>query len=137
MVGLSCAVSVGLCVAGAWPVVGFTGLEAGVAVWLLRRHALGPRGVETLLLSESGLRVIRTDRRGRRFDRLVRTGWVVARLEDRPGRVPALMLRGGGVALEVGAALGEDEKRDLAQSLEAALDRQRRPIFDNPQLREG
>jgi hypothetical protein len=38
--------------------------------------------------------------------------------------------------VEVGASLGEHEKRDLAEALRDALDRWRHPRFDNPQLRE-
>ncbi len=136
LAGLSVGVSVGLWLAGAWPVIGFTGLEAAAAVWLLRRHALAPLGSELLMLSGAGLRVVRVDGRGRRTERLVPTGWLRASLEDRPGRVPALFLRGHGVAVEVASTLGETEKRDLAESLGSALERQRRPVFDNAQLRE-
>jgi hypothetical protein len=38
--------------------------------------------------------------------------------------------------MEVGAALGEAEKRQLATALLQALERQRNPLFDNPQLRD-
>ena len=37
---------------------------------------------------------------------------------------------------EVATALGENEKRELAQALAAALRRMREPRFDNPQLRD-
>ena len=47
------------------------------------------------------------------------------------------MLRHRRRAVEVGALLGEDQKRDLAEALGAALRRCREPVFDNPQLREG
>jgi uncharacterized membrane protein len=36
---------------------------------------------------------------------------------------------------EIGLYLNEDEKRDLARALTAALGRYREPRFDNPQLR--
>ena len=39
--------------------------------------------------------------------------------------------------MEVGAELGEAEKRDLAEALNLALHRHRNPVFDNPQLREA
>ena len=136
LASLSGAVAFGLWLAGAWPVIGFTGLEAALAVWLLRRHALGARASEMLLLSERGLTVVRVDPAGRRWEQVVPTGWLRAGLEDRPGRTPALMLRGAGVALEVAASLGEAEKRGLAEALRAALDRQRHPVFDNEQLEE-
>ncbi|RYE93061.1 MAG: hypothetical protein EOO77_45985 [Oxalobacteraceae bacterium] len=64
-------------------------------------------------------------------------GWLRSSIEERPGRTPALMLRGGKVAVEVATSLGEAEKRDLAMSLGDALFRQRNPVFDNVQLRNG
>jgi uncharacterized membrane protein len=136
LMSLSAAVSFGLWLAGAWPVIGFTGLEVTLAIWLLRRHALGSRAMEMLLLSERGLMVVTIDQGGRRSERLVPTGWLRADLEARPGRTPALVLRGNGVALEVGSSLGEEEKRSLSSALREALDRQRHPAFDNPQLRD-
>ena len=134
---LSGGVSLGLWLAGAWPVIGFTGLEAVLAIVLLRWNAGRRQGSETLLLTDAGLEVVRTDRTGGQQRWLLGGGWLQATLEERPGRAPALLLRDGGVRLEVAAALGEAEKRDLAASLRTALARQRSPVFDNPQLRDG
>ncbi len=134
LASLSILVAVGLWLAGAWPVIGFTGLEVALAVWLLRRHAAIEGHSEVLLLSDDGLRIIRTQR-GTRSEMQVPVHWLRSTLEERPGRTPALMLRATGVAVEVATWLGESEKRDLAQSLAEALDRQRHPIFDNAQLR--
>ena len=132
---LSAGLSAGLTLVGAWPVVAAFGLEVGLAVMLLRRHALDARACEMLLLSDAGLRVVRTDARGRRSEQSLEPAWLSVSLEERPGRVPALWLSNRGRRLEVGAALGEDEKRDLAGALRAALHRWRNPVFDNPQLR--
>ncbi|MBN8903168.1 MAG: hypothetical protein J0H57_19230 [Rhodospirillales bacterium] len=52
------------------------------------------------------------------------------------GGVPRLLLRTRGRVEEIGAALGETEKRDLAAAFTEALHRLRNPVFDNPQLRE-
>jgi uncharacterized membrane protein len=57
-------------------------------------------------------------------------------LEEVPGRIPRLLLVSRALRCEIGAALGEAEKRDLAGALSTALHRLRNPIFDNPQLRE-
>lgn len=133
---LSGAMACGLWFAGAWPAIGFIGLEAGLALGLLRRHARGARALEMLLLSEGGLLVVRVDEFGRRTERLVPTAWLRADLEAGPGGTAVLMLRAAGVALEVAASLGEDEKRGLAGALKDALHRQRHPTFDNEQLRE-
>ena len=133
---LGAAVSAGLWYLGAWPVIGFMGAEVLLAAWLLRRHTKSAGGTETLLLSGQGLLVVRTDARGRRSERVLAPGWLRARLEERPGRAPAVMVRGRCAPLEVGSALGESERRELASALAEALDRQRSPVFDNPQLRE-
>ena len=92
---------------------------------------------ETIILSEDGLRVVRTDSRGRRHDRRLASKWIKVVLQDRPGCAPALLLRGGGREEEVGAFLGEDARRELAAALAEALHRRSHPTFDNPQLRDG
>lgn len=131
---LSATVSTGLWFVGAWPVVGFNGAEMLLAVVLLRRNARERRREERLVLSDTGLHILRTDLGGRQTSRRLDSAWLNAVLQDRPGRAPALLLVERGRQLEVGAALGEDEKRDLAAALRAALHRHRNPVFDNPQL---
>ena len=132
---LSLLVSTGLWFAGAWPVIGFTGLEVLLAIFLLLRHAAVKGDSEVLMLSDDGLRIVKT-RRGVRTEMAVPAGWLRASLEERPGRIPALLLRSRRFAVEVATTLGEEEKRDLALSLRQALERQRSPMFDNAQLRE-
>ncbi len=132
---LSTMISLGLWFIGAWPVIGFNGAEIALAVVLLRRNARAARASELLLLSDEGLRVVRTDMGGRRAERTLQPAWLRADLEERPGRAPALWLSDRGIRMEVGAELGEAEKRDLAAALASALHRHRNPQFDNPQLR--
>ena len=132
---LSATVSTGLWFVGAWPVVAFNGAEMLLAVVLLRRNALEKRREERLVLTDTGLHVVRRDLKGRQAVRRLDTAWLNAVLQDRPGRTPALLLVERGRQLEVGALLGEDEKRDLAGALRLALHRQRHPVFDNPRLR--
>ena len=132
---LSTLISLGVWYIGAWPVIGFDGAEIALALVLLRRNARASRASEMLLLSDEGLRVVRTDMAGRRVERRLQSAWLRAGLEERPGRVPALWLSDRGGRMEVGAELGEAEKRDLAAALAAALHRHRNPVFDNPQLR--
>ncbi len=133
---LSAFISLGLWFIGAWPVIGFNGAEITLAIVLLSRNARASRASEMLLLSDEGLRIVRTDMAGRRVERTLQSAWLRAGLEERPGRAPALWLSDRGGRMEVGAELGEDEKRDLATALKLALHRQRNPTFDNPQLRE-
>lgn len=135
LLGLSGIIGAGLWFLGAWPVLGFNGLEVGLAIWLLRRNA-NATASEVITLSEAGLRIARTDARGTRTEQSVPAAWLQVVLEERPGRAPLLVLVQRGVRTEVGAALGEHERRDLAEALRAALHRWRTPSFDNPQLRD-
>jgi len=134
---VSCGISVGLWCIGAWPAVAFDAAEIGLAIVLLRRNSRATQASETLLLSDDGLRIVRTDHAGRRTERTLQPTWLRASLEERQGRAPALWLANRGMRMEVGAELGEAEKRDLSEALSLALHRHRNPVFDNPQLREG
>ncbi|MBN8908929.1 MAG: DUF2244 domain-containing protein [Rhodospirillales bacterium] len=121
---------------GAWPVAGFSVVEIGLAVFLLRLNAKRARASEFVLLTEDGLRIRRTDMHGNREEQTLSAAWLNVLLVERQGRVPALLLSNRDTKVEVAASLGEDEKRDLAEALRDALDRLRHPRFDNPQLRE-
>lgn len=133
----ACLVSAGVFVAlGAWPVGLFAGAELLLAVLLFRLHIRAARASELLLLSQHGLRVVRTSPAGEVRARNLPADWMTVRLEERPGRVPALVLLVQGTREEVGRDLGEAAKRDLAAALAEALHRRRNPVFDNPQLRQ-
>jgi uncharacterized membrane protein len=137
VIGAACLVSSTVfAIVGAWPVGGFAGAEWLLAIYLIRLNARAARGSEVLLLSPDALRISRTTPKCARSERVLSPAWLRVSLHERPGRVPALLLRAHGVEEEVGASLGEAEKRDLADALSHALDRWRHPVFDNPQLRE-
>jgi uncharacterized membrane protein len=121
---------------GAWPVMPFSVVEVGLVLLMLRLNTREARASELILLSETELRIVRTESSGRRTVRVLPSGWLSVLLSERDGRVPRLMLRRHGVSEEIGRALGEAEKRDLAASLDRALHRARNPVFDNPQLRD-
>jgi uncharacterized membrane protein len=121
---------------GAWPVAGFNGVEITLALVLLRYNNRAARANEVILLSATAQRVVRTAADGRRTEQEMSPAWLNVVVQDRPGRVPGLLLVSHGKSLEVGASLGEPEKLDLAEALRQALHRWRNPAFDNPQLRD-
>jgi uncharacterized membrane protein len=121
---------------GAWPVVGFSVVEIGLALWLIQLNAHRARASELVLLSENALRIVRTDALGRRQERWLNPSWLNVVVEETPGQVPRLILGARDVREEIAVALGETEKRDLAAALGAALHQRRNPTFDNSQLRE-
>jgi uncharacterized membrane protein len=138
LIGLIC----GLCgltafrfwLIGAWPVVVFSVVEVGLAVLLLRINAGRARASEMILLTDRTLRVVRTTPGGRRSARDLAPTWLNVVLEETPGRVPRLVLAARGVREEIGASLGEAERRDLAHALRQALYDARNPRFHNFQL---
>ena len=95
------------------------------------------RASELVLLSEDALRIVRTGRAGQRDERVLPVGWLNVVLDERPGRVPKLLLVARGVREEIAATLGEAEKRDLWSALREALHQARNPRFDNAQLQTG
>lgn len=133
--GLSSLLALRFWFIGAWPVAGFSVIEVGLFVFLLRLNVRHARQSELVLLTKSTLRIVRTDWRGQRHERSLPSAWLRVRLEDRPGRVSRLVVAARAAEEEIAVTLGEDEKRDLADTLQAALARARRPEFDNPQLR--
>lgn len=140
---LICAIA-GLCsltalrfwLIGAWPVIGFSVIEVGLALVMLWLNAHRAKASELVLLTEDGVRIVRTSPRGERQERLLRSAWLNVVVEEAPGRVPRLILAARNIREEIGNVLGEVEKRDLAAALGAALHRSRHPVFDNAQLRE-
>jgi len=136
VIGLLCGLmAVRFWLLGAWPVIVFSVVEVGLAMLLLGLNARRARASELVLLSEDSLRVVRTDARGRRQQKRMSSAWLNVVLEEAPGRVPRLMLVARNFREEIGAALGEAEKRDLAAALGTALRDARNPRFDNSQLR--
>src|SRR5205823_3078119 len=97
-------------------------------------NVLSARASELVLLTPRALRIVRTDRHGRRSERALPPHWLRADLRERPGRVSRLVLVARDTEVEIAASLGETEKRDLAASLADSLRRLRHPVFDNPQL---
>ena len=119
---------------GAWPVLGFAGAELAIVLglFLLHRRWAG-RCIERISLSDAGLRIMRIDGRGRAYEAVLEPYWARLRVEEGPA--PRLLIGQRGQESEIGLYLNEDEKRDLARALSAALARYREPRFDNPQLR--
>lgn len=121
---------------GAWPVLGFLGLEVAVVLGLVAMHRRWSRAaVESVQLTEGRLLVRRTDGRGRQENAELEAYWAQLTLEERPGAAPVLTASARGRTAEIGRFLAAEEKRALAEALQAALRRYRDPRFDNPQLR--
>lgn len=110
-------------ISGAWPVIGFFGLDVSLVYIAFRINYRRQRMYETLLLTEEALLVARV-RPGRRTERWrFQPYWLRVAIDDAPRRVSALTLTSHGRTLEIGAFLTASEKLDVAKALSDALGR--------------
>ena len=106
---------------GAWPVPGFCGMELLLACLLLRRNARDGQASETILLHADALLLRRTDRHGDASEVRLAPFRLRVELQDRPASPLRVRLVGSGRSEEIGRLLGEEERRELARRLRAAL----------------
>jgi uncharacterized membrane protein len=111
--------------AGAWPVMGFLGLDVLLIYLAFRVSYRSGRLVETVRLTDQALEVRRIDAYGRAAAWRVPPNW--AKIEvDNPGEHDCrVILRSHGESLVLGAFLSPPERKELAEALRAALARQR------------
>ena len=127
-IALICATNIGVSIhIHAWPIGGFAGIELFLAAFLLRLNARDVRSSELVMLTGNRLHILRTDVKGHSTQRNLQAGWLNVMLEERPGRVPGLLLVSHGRQEEIGRSMGETEKRALADALTEALRRWRSP----------
>ena len=123
IVGLNLTVGMFFFVIGAWPVVGFMGLEVALIWWAFRANFADARRAEhiEITLEELVLRRLAKDRpaQEQRFARR----WVRVELEEDMERelVGPLYLRFGGKRTEIASFLGAQERLSFANALKAAL----------------
>ena len=108
---------------GAWPVVGFCGLDVLAMWWAFRVNFADARKLERIEITAHEL-ILEAHANGRdsRVRHFVRR-WVKVELEEDRDRelVGALYLRSHGVRTEIGKFLAPEEKRSLARELRLAL----------------
>ena len=123
IVGLNLTVGMFFYVIGAWPVVGFIGLDVALIWWAFRANFADARRAEHIEITagELVLRRLAEDRpaQEQRFSRR----WVRVELEEDRERelVGPLYLRFGGKRTEIASFLGARERLSFANALKAAL----------------
>lgn len=110
---------------GAWPVMGFLGLDVLLIYVAFRASYRSGRLVETVRLTDAALEVRRIDAYGRAAAWRVPPNWAKVEL-DNPGEHDCrVTLRSHGQSVVLGAFLSPRERKELAAALSAALARQR------------
>jgi uncharacterized membrane protein len=106
---------------GAWPVMGFCGLDVLLIYGAFKLNYRAARLHELIELSESELRITRVYPSGRSQSWTFNPYWVRLELEEHDNQADRLSLRSHGRVLTFGNFLSDDEKRGFADALKAAL----------------
>jgi uncharacterized membrane protein len=116
---------------GAWPVIGFMGLDVLLVVVLFRLNYRSARLTETLSLTDSELVVTRVDPEGLVEETRLDAYWLRIDIDDPPGHESHLTLISRGNRLVVGRFLPPDERIAVARALQSALGRLKSPTYDH------
>jgi uncharacterized membrane protein len=118
---------------GAWPVLGFFGLDVLAIYWAFRINFRHARASEEISVTPSELHVRRTSHRGHVVEWAFNPLWV--RLDqkgDAEFGIERLYLVSRGRRVSIGSFLGPDEKASFAKALLAALQAAKRGPTYNP-----
>ncbi len=107
--------------AGAWPVLGFFGLDVLLIYFAFKLNYHAGRAYETISISGSTLTVTKVLASGRTRQFTFNPYWARVDLRSQPGRASVLRLTSHGRSLIVGSFLSEDERLEFATALREAL----------------
>lgn len=118
---------------GAWPVLGFFGLDMLVIYWAFRINFRSAEATEDILVTPTELRVRRVSHRGHVMEWALNPLWVqLEQTGDPEFGIERLYLVSRGRRVSIGYFLGPDEKASFAKALLAALQTAKRGITYNP-----
>jgi len=106
---------------GAWPVMGFMGLDVLLVYVAFKLNFRALRVYETVDLTHETLMVTRVDPKGREQSWRFNPYWVRLSLDERVGRTSELSLKSHGKRLVLGSFLTDPEREDFAAALKEAL----------------
>ena len=118
---VSFSAGLGFYLAGAWPVVGFLGLDVALIYVAFKINYRHGRAYETLHLTRDRLLIQRVDPRGKVSEWQFQPNWLQVLIDDPPRRDSLLVVRSHGKSLAIGKFLTIDERLELAKALCAAL----------------
>lgn len=114
---------------GAWPVLGFYGLDVLLVYLAFRWSYRQGRLHEIIQLTDRELEIIRVFPGGRRHRVAFEPSWAVLDFDDPPAHESQIRIRSHGKETVVGSFLSPDERTELAEALRAALKARRQPDF--------
>lgn len=122
-------------IVGAWPVVGFLGLDVVLVYWAFRANYRAAAAYEEVKITASELKLRKVSHRGKVAEWTLNPVWVRLDREGHPEfGIERLFLVSHGRRLSVAGFLGPEEKASFAAALAAALGEARRgptrTVFD-------
>jgi uncharacterized membrane protein len=125
--GISFAAGIAFLIAGAWPVLGFFGLEVAIIYWAFRANYRAAKAYEVVTVTASELTVRKVSHRGTVREWSVNPLWVrLDRIAHAEFGTERLFLVSRGRRVPVAGFLGPQEKDSFALALSAALGEARR-----------
>jgi uncharacterized membrane protein len=122
---ISLAVGIGFVSIGAWPVMGFFGLDVALVYFAFRLNYRSARRSETIRLAGDVFTVERVDVRGERRMWRFQPFWLRVILEERGDEWNRLLVASHGRSLVIGDIVTPAVRRELAASIREALRRWR------------
>ena len=130
---VSFVAGIAFCMMGAWPVLGFFGLDMLVIYWAFRINFRSAEATEDIVVTPTELRVRRVSHRGQVMEWTLKPLWVqLEQTGDPEFGIERLYLVSRGRRVSVGYFLGPDEKASFYKALLAALQTAKRGITYNP-----
>ena len=125
LIGASSAIGIGFAMMGAWPVIGFCGLDIIVICVVFRLSTLSARRSERIRLTRRELEIQAVDGAGAARRTVMQPYWARVDLVAGGTRTARLLVRSHGRAVELGSFLGAADKAEVAGALAEALRRVR------------
>jgi len=125
---ISLAAGVGFVAVGAWPVIGFFGLDVALVYLAFRLNYRTARQSETIRLADDVFSVERVGVHGERRNWRFQPFWVRVILEERTDTSNRLLVASHGRSLAIGDFVPPATRRELAATLRDALARWRNSL---------
>ncbi|MEO1194027.1 MAG: DUF2244 domain-containing protein [Pseudomonadota bacterium] len=128
VIGLCCltlVISIGFFSIGAWPVIGFFGLDILLLFLLFKVNYQRARQYERIRLSRRELRIDKVSHHGRKQCFVFQPAWVRLEMKEPVEPDTALYLVSHGQKLRIGYFLSAEERIEFARALNRALNESR------------
>ncbi|PLW76231.1 DUF2244 domain-containing protein [Cohaesibacter celericrescens] len=107
---------------GAWPIIGFAGLDVLLLYWALRRNCSDARAKEQIEITHDKVTLVQTSPKGHQQQFCFNPYWVrLEAVHEEDKGMTKLSLTSHGQSTEIGAFLHACERESLAQALKTAL----------------